>query len=341
MTAPGLTDSFGRQIRYIRLSITDRCNFRCVYCMPEQGVPSCSHEAILTFEEILRFCAVAARMGISRFKITGGEPLCRKGAADFMRSLKSLPGVEQVTLTTNGSLLPGQVDALAAMGLDAINVSLDSLDQQRMRALTRNPASVATILEGIRNAQNCGIPIKINTVPMQGYNDADILPLTRYCLENGIHIRFIELMPVGFAKTCKGIDQQYIMDSLQHAFGSFTPVGHPLGNGPAVAYTVPGFASTVGFISALSHKFCATCNRIRMTSQGYIKTCLYHNTGLDMRPFLRSCGPDQKQDSENAGDNAIAAALRQAVWEKPRAHDFSYEDRPASPDRFAMSSVGG
>ena len=337
MPTPGLTDSFGRQIRYIRLSITDRCNFRCVYCMPEQGVPSCPHDAILTFEELLRFCAIAASLGISRFKVTGGEPLCRKGATEFIRSLKKLPGVEQVTLTTNGSLLSGHMDALAASGLDAINVSLDSLNPQRLQALTRNPAPVADILEGIRAAQRHNIQIKINVVPIKNYNNADLLPLARYCLENGIHIRFIELMPVGFAKTCTGISQQFIMDSLQQAFGAFTPVGQPLGNGPAVAYTVPGFASSVGFISALSHKFCATCNRIRVTSQGYLKTCLYHNTGLDLRPLLRGNGPG----TEKACDKALAETLRQPIWEKPRAHDFSYEDRPASPDQFAMSSVGG
>ena len=301
--------------------------------MPEQGVPSCSHEAILTFEEFLRFCAVAARLGISRFKITGGEPLCRKGALGFMQSLKELPGVEQVTLTTNGSLLPGKVEALAAMGIDAINVSLDSLNPQRSRLLTRSQAQVSSILEGIMEAKNSNIPVKINVVPIKGHNDEDLLPLVAYCLENGLHIRFIELMPVGFAKTHTGISQASIMESVRQTFGDLTPLDQPIGNGPAAAYRVPGYGTTVGFISALSHKFCPSCNRIRMTSQGYIKTCLYHATGLNLRPLLRGNGA--------GGDEAIADALRRAVWEKPRAHDFSYQNRPDSPDSFAMSSVGG
>ncbi|MDR2820241.1 MAG: GTP 3',8-cyclase MoaA [Desulfovibrio sp.] len=326
-TTLSLKDAFGRAINYMRLSITDRCNFRCVYCMPRKGVVSVPHNEILTFEEMLRIGRVSAALGISRFKVTGGEPLCRKGCASFMRQLKRLPGVEQVTLTTNISLLARELDELADVGLDGLNASLDTLSQKRFATLTRSRARLSTLISALHRARALGIPVKINVVPMKGFNDGDFVDIARFALESGFHIRFIELMPVGRARKYAGISQESIFQTMCKEFGQLAALDRAIGNGPAANYAVPGFDKSVGFISALSHKFCRDCNRVRLTSSGFLKTCLHHNTGTELKPFLR--------DGDN-GDEQLAAVIAAAVRAKPGEHDFGN-----TAGRFLMSSVGG
>jgi cyclic pyranopterin phosphate synthase len=332
MEQAGLYDEYGRKIQYIRLSLTDRCNFRCVYCMPPQGEAHIPHDEILSYEELLRFCRITAALGISRYKITGGEPFCRKGAVEFIRNLKALPGVEQCTITTNGASLPSHVDSLIDVGVQGINVSLDSLDQDHFRSITRSKAEVSPILSSMAKARDAGVRVKINTVPLTQYNAGDLRDLTRFALDNGYHIRFIELMPVGEGRIYDGVPQEAIRTMIEREFGALSPLGRVIGNGPAECFQVgERQQGSVGFISAMSKKFCHMCNRIRFTSLGYLKTCLHHNIGVDIKPLLRG----------GATDGDIENAIVGAVKRKPKAHEFSRVPHIDEPRQFNMNSVGG
>ena len=331
-----LPDPLGRQIDYIRLSVTDRCNFRCVYCMPPEGVPSIPHTEILSFEEFLRFCRISAGLGISRYKITGGEPLCRKGVLSFIGSLKALHGVEQVTLTTNAVLLETALEKLgqAAQSClpDCINVSLDTLSPRLFSEITRSTTPVEAVTSAIIRARSLGFPVKINVVPGAGQGPEDIISLTRFALDHDVHIRFIEIMPIGDSKDHRGLSQEAIYNALSGHFGPLAPLSPdlpPLGNGPAVYHAVQGHTARVGFISAVSHKFCSTCNRIRLTSQGFLKTCLQHEHGVSIKPLLRN----------NASDDDIRQAIITAVRNKPVGHTFADISRKGTS--FYMSNIGG
>lgn len=327
----GLYDTHGRKIEYIRLSLTDRCNFRCVYCMPPEGEKHIPHDEILSYEELTRFCAITARLGISRYKITGGEPFCRKGAVEFIRNLKRIPGVEQTTITTNGAYLARHVDDLAEIGVDGVNVSFDSLAQDHFNAITRSKVKVEEIKDAMAAVRAGGIRVKMNAVPLRNYNEADLPELTRFALEHGYHIRFIELMPVGTGRIYEGIPQEEIRAMIEREFGPLAPLGRVIGNGPAECYSVGGHKGSVGFISAMSKKFCHQCNRIRFTSLGYLKTCLHHNIGMDLKPLLRGTTCDEE----------IEAAIIATVRKKPKAHDFSRSSQDLEAQGFYMNSVGG
>ncbi|MDL2316551.1 GTP 3',8-cyclase MoaA [Desulfovibrio sp. OttesenSCG-928-A18] len=331
MQEPALLDAHGRKITYMRVSLTDRCNFRCVYCMPEEGEPHIPHEEILSFEELLRVCRVAAEMGISRFKVTGGEPLCRKGAVDFIRRLKQLPGVAQTTITTNGALLAPYVDELAAIGVDGINVSLDSLSQDHYNNITRARIPLGKVLPAMARARDKGILVKINVVPLKDYNESDLPELINFALTSGYHIRFIELMPVGRGKLYEGVPQDNIREMIEESFGPLAPLGRVIGNGPAECFSVAGYSGSVGFISAVSKKFCHCCNRVRLTSLGFLKTCLHHNIGVHLKPLLRS----------KAGDAELVQVMLAAVRKKPLAHEFARALRTGDSGNFLMNSVGG
>jgi cyclic pyranopterin phosphate synthase len=331
LTAPlALFDAHGRKIDYVRLSLTDRCPFRCVYCMPPEGEKHIPHEEILTYEEMLRFCRLAAGLGISRYKVTGGEPLCRKGAVDFIRRLKKIPGVTQTTLTTNGALLQNHIEELISLGLDGINVSLDTLSQERYNAVTRSAVRLDPVLAAMARGKAGGIRIKVNVVPLKGCEE-DLEELTRFALSQGYHIRFIELMPVGQGRVYEGVPQDGIRRMVESTFGALAPLGRRIGNGPAECYAVPGHTGSVGFISALSKKFCGACNRIRLTSLGFLKTCLHHPAGVDLKPLLRG----------GATDAEVSLAIREAVRKKPRAHEFGRTGEQGEPPVFFMNSVGG
>lgn len=256
--------------------------------MPPEREVFVPHEEILSYEEILSVCRIAASLGINRYKVTGGEPLCRKGALDFFRKLKALSGVEQVTGTTNGALLGPHVDALADIGVQSITISPDTLSQRNFEAITRSGARIGEILHAMSAARNKGLQVKINTVPLRGYNGAGLTDLARFALENGYHIRFIELMPVGGGREYAGLMRDEILELIEWEFGCLTPLGYSIGNGPAEYYRLAGYAATIGFISALSKKFCHACNRVRLTSLGYLKTCLHHDTGVDLNPLPRA-----------------------------------------------------
>lgn len=314
-----MQDGYGRKIEYLRVSVTDRCNLRCVYCMPAEGVPSVPHEEILTYDEICRFCGIAAGLGISRIKLTGGEPLVRKNLHVLVKKLKETPGVEQVTLTTNGILLRDQLAGLTAAGLDAVNISLDTLDEEKYTLVTRG-GRLADAAQGIEAAlASPGLPVKINCVPLQDGSDEDIVRLAELAGEHPLEVRFIEMMPIGMGKEFQGRGANEIKKLLESRFGKSLPCGKTLGNGPARYVEFQGFQGRIGFISALTHKFCRTCNRLRLTPEGMLKPCLQYGDGFDIKKLLRN----------GASDEQIAETVRAAVLDKPACHQFERENDPA------------
>jgi GTP 3',8-cyclase len=316
MNIPGIQDRFGRPICYLRISITDRCNFRCIYCMPEEGIKQQPHDAILTFEEITTIVGVAAQNGIRHIRLTGGEPLVRQGLPELVGSLAKLPNIDQVTMTTNGSLLAPFASALARAGLKRVNISLDTLNPAKFRKITRG-GSVDQVWAGITSAEEAGLtPIKINTVIVRGVNDDEILELGRLSLFHPWQVRFIELMPFEDQKRWEAFTSNgksrfvsvqeiaKVLDPLQ-----LVPVGEAGGDGPAKVYQAKGAVGTIGFISPLSEHFCNTCNRIRLTADGRLRPCLLNDQEISIREPLRA-GTD------------ILPYLLQAIDAKPIGHDL-------------------
>ncbi len=331
-----MLDALGRTIDYVRISVTDRCNLRCVYCMPEDGIRMSRHEDILTYDEITRVCRIFASMGIKYIRITGGEPLVRRDITELIRDIKAVEGIERVTLTTNGVLLDRLLPELKRGGIDGINVSLDSMDQQAYAAITRCDA-LQQVLTGIDAAMRLQVPLKINCVSMRGdgshigQDTKDrILQVAELARERAVDVRFIELMPIGYGKELDYLSEEEIKGILGQHFGVLSEDAGMRGNGPGHYYTLEGFAGRIGFISAMSHKFCDACNRVRLTSQGYLKSCLQYNIGTDLRALLR----------DRSTDEAIAAAVRQAILDKPAGHQFR-EVLVEKAERSCMSQIGG
>ncbi|MDR2742235.1 MAG: GTP 3',8-cyclase MoaA [Treponema sp.] len=337
-----LIDSFGRVLDYLRVSVTGRCNFRCVYCMPPEGVERQPHEAILRFEEILRLCRVLADLGIRRIRVTGGEPLVRRGIVSFIRDIKTVPGIEQVTLTTNGALLGRYLDEIAAVPLSGINVSLDSLNTETFRRITRcaiaedrsaGTASPAAILKTIERARSLGIPVKVNCVPLRNVNERELADIAALAERTVDAVRFIELMPIGCAGELEPIPGGEVRSILEGCSLSLRPTAEKPGSGPAVYFAVPGFSGRIGFINPVSQGFCGTCNRLRLTSEGILKPCLSSDSALDLRALLRSGAPDSR----------IAEAVTRIVAMKPANHSFSavYGGRREDHKGKAMFRIGG
>jgi GTP 3',8-cyclase len=281
----------GQQVDYLRLAVTDRCNFRCVYCMPPAGVPFKAHEEILSFEDMLFFVRVAAKVGISKVRITGGEPLVRRGVPALVGMIHSVPEICDISLTTNGVLLPRFARELKDSGLDRVNISLDSLDAERYRRLTRG-GSLAGALAGVESAlEHDFSPVKLNVVLMPELLDelADFVELTR---ERPLHVRFIEWMPVGgcgprSTEECLTKDQVLAaLSPLEDDLGRLAPVRSPGGWGPARYYRFPGFAGTIGFIGSVSDHFCSECNRLRLTADGRLKNCLFSSDEVEVKEAL-------------------------------------------------------
>lgn len=323
-----MLDDYGRNIDYVRISLTDRCNLRCVYCMPEEGVQLMPHSDILTFDEIIRLCRIFAELGMKKIKLTGGEPLCRLNAAGLIKQLKDIPGVEQVTLTTNGVELHKYWQDLCTAGLDAINISLDTLDKELYHQITRRDKLDTVVDNIIMASENGQVPVKINCVPMrQEQKLYDVASLAR---DYNVHVRYIEMMPIGQGKDFEFFSREETIALLEEKYGKLVPCKEMLGNGPAEYYMIDGFKGKIGFISAVSHKFCHLCNRIRLTADGFLKTCLQYDKGVELRPLLRA----------EASDEEIKRAIQAAIAQKPSAHHF--EELDAEDDeRKNMSQIGG
>lgn len=321
-------DRENRKIDYIRISITDRCNLRCRYCMPREGVPNTPHEEILSYEELFRLTDVFRAVGATKVKVTGGEPLVRKGAVPFIETL--CEKMEEVTLTTNGLLLEEAAAPLKAAGLAGLNLSLDTLSPETYRTITGRDGLQAA-LAGLDAALEAGLPVKVNVVPQQGVNEKELTELAALAREKPIQVRFIEMMPLGLGKQVPGLGGDTVKERLEAAFGPMEPVEKRLGNGPARYFHPQGFAGNIGFISAVSHRFCQSCNRVRLTATGLLKPCLQYAGGTDLRALLRA----------GAEDASIREAVEKAIWAKPAGHAFG-ENCPAEQlEEKNMNILGG
>lgn len=312
-----LTDSFSRVIDYLRISITDKCNLRCIYCMPSAGVAPGEHSDILSYEEIIRVATIAARLGVRKIRLTGGEPLVRKNLAFLVSSLKKITGIEDLSLTTNGLLLSQHAASLAQAGLDRVNISIDSLKTERFREITRG-GDLDIVLRGLQAAEDAGLmPIKINMVPVRGMNEDEILDFARITLDSEHQVRFIECMPTGAVSFWS--PQKYVttdeIKKIIESLGPLFPV-RARKHGPSKYYRFEGAKGVIGFISALTHHFCSDCNRLRLTSDGKLRPCLFSETEIDLRSALRS----------GASDEEIARLLRLSIEVKPKEHQLNGKD---------------
>ena len=325
-----MNDKFNREINYARISVTDRCNLRCRYCMPECGVKKISHADILTLEEILRITRIFARLGIKKIRLTGGEPLLRRNLAILIRELKKLSGIEQVTLTTNGVLLKNLAPELIAAGLDGVNLSLDTLNDKTFSDLTRRKL-FNHVMDGFNYLIDKNLSLKINCVPLRGVNESELINIAALAENYPIKIRFIELMPIGcaFESGLRGIPTAEIFSALESNFGELLPVNEENSlKGPANYFKPRNFIGEIGFIDALEHKFCSNCNRIRLTAEGFLKTCLSFNSGLDVKNLLRL--------GEN--DDKILEKVRETIFLKPKEHLFKSGIRN---EKLGMYRIGG
>ena len=320
-----MKDRYGRTIEYMRISITDRCNMRCRYCMPD-GIEKVPMDRILSYEEILRIAEAAVGLGITKFKVTGGEPLVRLGCPEFVRNLKEITGTEQVTLTTNGMELAAYMDELAVAGIDGINVSLDTMEEEKFRYITKC-GDLSKVMNGIDAAIASGVRTKINCVPQRGFNEAEIEDFARFAFERGIDVRFIELMPVGSGDPDKGISNEYVLERLKKVYPALEADDSVHGNGPAVYYHIPGAQGSIGLISAMHRVFCSSCNRLRLTSQGLIKPCLCYEENVDLRPAL------------GGSIEEIREKIAEAIDMKPGQHCFNNDS--GNTERKTMSQIGG
>ena len=323
-----MRDAYGRPIDYMRVSVTDRCNLRCVYCMPED-LPFIPHESILRYEEILRICSVAAKTGIKHIKVTGGEPLVRKGCTGLVRELKRVPGIEHVTMTTNAVLLQTYLGELAEIGLDGLNVSLDSLDPGVYSQITGKD-SLDAALGSLRAATGSGLKLKINCVPLAGLNEDGIIPISKLALTDKIDVRYIELMPDDANGGVKGLASSEILERLAAEYPDLKPNAAKRGFGPARYYKTAMLTGSIGLIDAVSHRFCSACNRLRLTSEGFLKLCLFHDEGVDLRALLRN----------GASDSILETAFAEAVYSKPVS--YFHGGGPDGMNKIStMSRIGG
>jgi cyclic pyranopterin phosphate synthase len=329
--AQPLVDAFRRPITYLRVSVTDRCNLRCVYCMPEAGLPWIAKPDILTYEEIASIVRAAASIGVRSIRLTGGEPLIRRDVARLVAMIAAIPGIDDIALSTNALLLAEQAPGLAAAGLRRVNISLDTLQDERFTAIARRPG-LAKVLAGIEAAIATGLtPVKINCVVMRGANDDELEAFAELTRERAVHIRFIEVMPVTENVELQRdawVSSDEVLTRL-NTLGALHPVPNPHGNGPARTFAYDGAPGTVGVISPLAHDYCETCNRVRLSADGRLKLCLFGDNMIDLRTPLRTGG----------GEAAIVDILRASMHVKPERHHLALGET-ASMMR-AFSEIGG
>jgi cyclic pyranopterin phosphate synthase len=334
LTGP-MRDRYNREINYLRVSITDRCNLRCKYCIPKEGLSLLGHDDILRYEEISRIVRIAARMGITKVRITGGEPLVRRGVTDFVHSLASIEGLRDISLTTNGTLLEAYAANLFAAGMKRINISMDSLNPEKYAHITGG-GDLGKVLLGIEEVHRVGFsPIKINIVAMKGFNDDEILDFAKFILHKPYQIRFIELMTMGHVAL--DYNNRYLSNTIiKEIIGRHYPL-EPVNNkkyksdGPAEIYRIAGGAGEIGFISPLSHKFCHACNRLRLMADGRLRICLLSDEEVDLKGPLR----------DGCSDENLTNLIKEAITQKPLQHDISCEEGHRKKCMTDMSSIGG
>jgi len=325
-----LIDRYNRHLNYLRISITDRCNLRCTYCVPKDRLRRLSHTDILRYEEILRLVKVGVNLGISKVRVTGGEPLVRKGVGDFLANLSQIHGISEVTLTTNGVLLKDNISRIENAGIRRINISLDTLQKTKFREITGDDL-FDQVWGGITAARQSGFdPIKINVVALRGVNEDEFIDFANLTRDNPFHVRFIEYMPIGKARMRFGppLLVTEIKERLR-PLGPLVPIEKDPDGGPAERFKIANATGEIGFISALSHHFCSSCNRLRLTASGQLRPCLLSDRQLDLKGPLRNGASDEK----------LAEIFCRAVANKPSDHSLTANE--PSGVTCQMSSIGG
>ncbi len=326
-----MIDQFGRTVRYLRVSVTDKCNLRCVYCMPLEGLDWLKREEILTYEEITQVVRTMAGMGLERVRITGGEPLIRRDLSDLVKMIAAIPEIDDLSLSTNAVLLADQAEALKEAGIQRLNISLDSLQADRVDAISRRPGSYSKIMEGLDAAEEVGFaPLKINVVLIRGQNDDEIEDFARITRERPWHIRFIELMPTGANLDLSANSFVSCADALRRVrkMEELEAVDGPFGNGPATYYRFPGAPGTVGVITPMSHNYCERCNRMRLTASGQLRPCLFGDIETNLRDPLR------------AGED-LRPFIEETLRIKPERHYLIQGSAAGSGGLIALSQTGG
>jgi cyclic pyranopterin phosphate synthase len=326
-----MIDQFGRTVRYLRVSVTDKCNLRCVYCMPLEGLPWLKREDILSYEEIARVVHTMAGMGLQRVRITGGEPLVRRDLSDLVQMIAAMPEIQDLSLSTNAVLLAEQAEALKRAGVQRLNISLDSLNPDRVDAISRRPGSYSKIMEGLDAAERVGFaPLKINVVLIRGQNDDEIEDFAHITRERPWHIRFIELMPTGANLDLSASSFISCAEALRRvrAIEELEPVDGPFGNGPATYYRFPDAPGTVGVITPMSHNYCDRCNRMRLTASGQLRPCLFGDIETNLRDPLR------------AGED-LQPLIEETLRIKPERHYLIQGSDVGSGGLVALSQTGG
>jgi len=327
---PGARDAYGRAMTYLRISLTDRCNFRCLYCMPALGMKFQPRDELLTDDELLRVVGLCAELGFTKLRLTGGEPTIRPHLVDLVRQMKAFPGIEELSMTTNALLLGRIADDLAVAGLDRVNISIDTLDPDRFKLMTRG-GRLDLVWRGIEAADAAGMrPIKLNTVVVKDQNDHEVGEMAALTLDRPWQVRFLEIMPlegVGAVHDEGLVTSEATQARLEARFGPLEPVEADAAD-PARLWRIPGAAGTIGFISPVSAPFCAACNRVRLTADGKIRLCLLRPDEVDLRDMMRA----------GADDTALLQTMRGGIWRKPWGHGLAEGERETVR---GMSQIGG
>lgn len=330
-----MLDHYDRDINYLRVSITDRCNLRCTYCRPKEGISLKGHADILRYEEILRVVSQTVKMGLIKVRLTGGEPLVRRGFVEFAGNLKKIKGLQDISLTTNGILLAQYAEDIFRAGITRINISLDSLDKEKYFQITRG-GNLDDVFNGIAAAEKAGFaPIKINTVLMKGFNDNEALDFVRLALSKPFQVRFIEIMPVSEVSAGRSADflpTRQLLETINRHFRLEPLAGKKnKSDGPARLYKMKDGLGEIGFINPVSDHFCSTCNRLRLTADGKLRACLLNDVEIDLREAL----------SRHCDDDELAGLIREAILLKPQRHDLDCTDRHLKKCHRDMSDIGG
>ena len=330
-----MLDKYDRDINYLRVSITDRCNLRCTYCRPKEGISLKGHEDILRYEEIIRIVSQTVKMGLIKVRLTGGEPLVRRGFVEFARDLKKIQGLQDISLTTNGTLLDQYAENIFKAGITRINISLDSLNKDKYFQITRG-GHLDDVFRGIAAAERAGFaPIKINAVVMKGFNDDEVLNFAQLALKKPFQVRFIEIMPISEVNANQPKDflpTNLLSDKIRKHFQLEPLAGkRNKSDGPAKIYKVKGGQGEIGFINPVSDHFCLTCNRLRLTADGKLRACLLKDEEIDLRAAL----------NRHCDDAELDGLIRQAILLKPEKHDLDCTDRHLKKCHRDMSDIGG
>lgn len=324
-----MKDRFQREIDYLRLSVTDNCNLRCIYCMEEDSCDFLESNNKITDDEIIRIVEASAKLGIRKIRVTGGEPLIRPNIVDLIGRINNIQGIEEIYLTTNGILLYDKIEALVNNGLKGVNISLDSLREDRFNKITRREG-FSKVLEAIDKAIELGVKVKLNIVIINDINKDEIIDFVKLTIDKKIDIRFIELMPIGVGKVNKGTSNKEILDIISSEFSEFEEIGREKKDGPAKYIKIKGALGKVGFISAMSNCFCEECNRIRLTSDGFLKQCLHFNYGINLKDAIRN---------ENITEEELEELIKENIYNKPEKHLF--KEKNTNEEIRLMNQIGG